>query len=122
MHTSVGQASSAVEIVGDVYGIADAAGGAINRINFSIGLAAGATPVDINKTVLTFSTSASYQTLTFDPTMNTLPDTPGHWTISHPDNNLGSENKVLDSGEQFTISISPPTDLPAYTNKVNLLY
>jgi flagellin FlaB len=146
VHTAVGQASSAVEIVGNVYGIADNAGSDINRINFSLGLAAGATPVDINKSVLTFSTNASYQTLTFDQTVNSVPSTPGHWSISHEENSLGDQNKVLDIGEQFTITIDTPTTLsaytgfdidikppngaalavhrtvPAYTDKVNLLY
>jgi len=117
VHTAVGQASSAVEIVGNVYGVATAAGGSIHTINFSIGLASGGTPVDVNKTVLTFSTNASYQTLTFDSAAtNALPTTAGHWAISHEENSLGAENKVLDSGEQFTITVIPPVDLPAYTS------
>ncbi|ACL17676.1 archaellin/type IV pilin N-terminal domain-containing protein [Methanosphaerula palustris] len=149
VHTAVGQASSAIEIVGNVYGQADTAGGDISSVVFSVGLAAGATPVDINKTVLTFSTGDTVETLTFagsaDPAGAATP-TAGQWAITHQENSLGTENKVLDSGEQFTITVKPTTALkayagfnidvkpavgaalaihrtvPAYTDKVNLLY
>jgi flagellin FlaB len=115
VHTAVEQASSAVEIVGNVYG-QGTAGGSIDKINFSLGLAAGATAVDINKTVLTFSTNSSYQTLTFDQALESIPSQPGHWAISQEENSLGDKNKVLDNGEQFTLTVLPPEDLPAYTS------
>ncbi len=121
VHTAVGQASSAVEILGNVYGIGTA-GSAINTINFSIGLASGGTPVDIQKTVLTYSTGTEYKTLSFAGT-----DAAGHnatgsamsagnWAITEQKNILGggTGNMVLDNGEQFTITVIPPTDLVAY--------
>jgi flagellin FlaB len=114
VHTAVGQASSAIEIVGNVYG-QGTAGSSIDKIVFSLGLAAGATPVDINKTVLTFSTNSSVKTLTFDgASTSTEPSTGDHWAISHEENSLGAENKVLDSGEQFTITVKLATPLNAY--------
>jgi flagellin FlaB len=114
VHTAVGQASSAIEIVGNVYG-QGTAGSSIDKIVFSIGLAAGATSVDINKTVLTFSTNSTVETLTFDgAATNAEPSLPGHWAISHEENSLGTENKVLDSGEQFTLTVKPTTALNAY--------
>ncbi|ACL17675.1 archaellin/type IV pilin N-terminal domain-containing protein [Methanosphaerula palustris] len=116
VHTAVGQASSAVEIVGNVYG-KGTAGTSIGTVVFSIGLAAGATSVDINKTVLTFSTGETIETLTFAG--SATPDgsgtvTAGKWAITRQDNSLGAENKVLDSGEQFTITAMPSTALKAY--------
>jgi flagellin FlaB len=117
VHTAVGQASSAVEVVGNVYG-KGTAGESITTIVFSIGLAAGATPVDIQKTVLTFSTGDKVETLTFagsgstDGT-GTLGD--ATWVVSSQDNPLGTANKVLDNGEQFTITVQPSTPLTAYT-------
>jgi flagellin FlaB len=114
VHTAVGQASSAVEIVGNVYG-QGTAGGSIDKVIFSLGLAAGATPVDINKTVLTFSTNSTVETLIFDGgSTNVEPTLAGHWAISHEENSLGSDNKVLDSGEQFTITVKPTNALNAY--------
>jgi flagellin FlaB len=114
VHTAVGQASSAIEIVGNVYG-QGTAGSDITKIVFSIGLAAGATPVDINKTVLTFSTNSTVETLIFDGgSTNAEPSAAGHWAISHEENSLGTENKVLDNGEQFTLTVKPTTSLKAY--------
>ncbi|ACL17679.1 flagellin [Methanosphaerula palustris] len=116
VHTAVGQASSAVEIVGNVYG-KGIAGTSIDTIVFSIGLAAGATPVDLNKTVLTFSTGDTIETLAFAGSGSTDGSgtvTAGKWAISSQDNSLGAENKVLDSGEQFTITAMPSTALNAY--------
>jgi flagellin FlaB len=146
VHTAVGQASSAVEIVGNVYGEATT-GTSIDKLHFSLGLAAGATPVDINKTVMTYSTNQSVKTLTFDGT-NTEGEPAGtdSWSISHEENSLGTPNKVLDNGEQFTITVNLATPLtayqefnidikpavgasialhrtiPAYVDKMNLLY
>lgn len=149
VHTAVGQASSAIEIVGNVYGQADTAGSDVSTILFTVGLAAGATPVDINKTVLTFSTSDTVETLTFagiNDSAGTAAVTAGKWAITHQENSLGTANKVLDNGEQFTITAMPTIALkaysgfnidvkpavgaslaihrtvPAYTDKVNLLY
>ena len=118
VHTGVGQASSAVEIVGNVYG-EGSAGTSIETIVFSIGLAAGATPVDINKTVLTFSTGNTVETLSFTGSgdnegKGTLSG--ASWNITSQDNPLNNnKNKVLDSGEEFTISVQSSTPLTAYT-------
>ncbi|ACL17678.1 archaellin/type IV pilin N-terminal domain-containing protein [Methanosphaerula palustris] len=116
VHTAVGQASSAVEVVGNVYG-EGTAGTSVDTIVFSIALAAGATSVDINKTVLTFSTGDTVETLTFAGSGSTDGAgtvTAGKWAITGQDNSLGAKNKVLDSGEQFTITAMPSAALNAY--------
>ncbi|WP_440949855.1 archaellin/type IV pilin N-terminal domain-containing protein [Methanosphaerula subterraneus] len=153
VHTAVGQASSAVEIMGNVYGEAASGGAEINKITFSIGLAAGGTPVDVNKTVLTFSTGEKVQTLVYDQTATSFGEVAaappeGHWVVSHEENSITTvKNGVLDNGEQFTITVTPPVGLltaytgfdidikppvgaalaihrtvPAYIEQVNLLY
>jgi flagellin FlaB len=145
VHTAVGQASSAIEIVGNVYG-EGTAGGSIDTINFSIGLAAGATPVDIQKTVMTFSTNSTIEQLGFSSGTEVANPAAGNWSISHQENSLGNKNMVLDNGEQFTITVKPKNSLsaydsfnidikpavgaalalhrtvPAYVDKMNLLY
>lgn len=108
VHTAVGQASSAVEILGNVYG-KGADGTDISEIILSIGLAAGGTPVDINKTVMTFSTSSAVQTLVFSTTEGTASS---GWAILSQQ--YGNADKVLENGEQFTLSVKPPTNLEAY--------
>ena len=59
VYTSVGQASSSVEILGDVYGNSTTVGGVdakIDGIRFVAGLTAGGSPVDFSSTTLTFAT------------------------------------------------------------------
>ena len=146
VHTAVGQASSAVEILGNVYG-QGTAGVSVTIINFSIGLAAGASPVDLSKTVMTFSTNSTVETLTHTAGTNIFPTAGSKtWGICATNNDLGTPNEVLEPGERFTIiaaptgalmaygtftlDIKPPIGaslgihrtIPAYVNAVNLLY
>ena len=150
VHTAVGQASSAVEILGNVYGETTKAGGNITTVNFTIGLASGGTPVDMNKTVMTISTGTDIETLEFagasDDSGTSTVGT-GQWGVIAQQNSItATPNKVLDNGEQFTILVMPSKDLapyagftidikppvgaalsvhrtvPAYTELVNLLY
>jgi len=109
VHSGVAMASSAVEILGDVYGKAAVPATGVDTINFTIGLAAGATSVDMSKAVFTFSTSTVLETLTADSTAV------GGWTIVRVNHELGSANKMLEAGEQFEISAKPSTAMSAYT-------
>ena len=60
VYTSVDQASSSVEILGQVYGFGTDAGDGtysdVGRVQFKVGLTAGGSPVDFSMTSLTFST------------------------------------------------------------------
>jgi flagellin FlaB len=56
VHTSVTQASSALEVAGDVAALG-AAGNVLDYVNFSLQNSAGGTGVDINKITYTVSTS-----------------------------------------------------------------
>jgi len=109
VHSGVAMASSAVEILGDVYGTAGTPATGVDTINFTIGLAAGATSVDMSKAVFTFSTSTVLETLTADQ------DSAGGWTIVAVNHELGTPNKMLEAGEQFEISAQPTNPMIAYT-------
>ena len=64
VHTGVEQASSTLEVVGNVYGTTATAGDPyITYVNFSVGLAAGGTAVDFDKVVLTYSNATELVTL-----------------------------------------------------------
>jgi len=119
VHTAVAQASSAVEVLGNVYGETDTAGQDISTVNFTIGLASGGTPVDMNKTVMTISTGTDVETLTFagvNDVDGVTTVTTGQWGIIAEQNSITTTtNKVLDNGEQFTIQVKPTKTLPAYT-------
>jgi len=56
VHTGVEKATSSAELVGDVIGIdTNGADGLIDKINFTIQLTAGQNPLDLNKSVISFT-------------------------------------------------------------------
>jgi archaeal flagellin FlaB len=146
VHTSVQQASSTLEIVGNVYG-SGIDNSAITTVNFTVALAPGGTPVDFSTVVLTYSNSTILTTL--NQTSGNYPVTSvstGHWGVTEIDNDVGTGNKLLEAGEQFQIAAMPPNSIypndkfiievkpavgaafvitrsaPGGLNKVNMLY
>jgi flagellin FlaB len=121
VHSGVLQATSSLELVGNVYGIQDPSNTAgIEYVNFSLGLAAGGTPVDVSKTVFIYSNETQLVTMTPPSTWTgpTYPSATGSWAISDVQNNPSSTfNAVLQPNEQFTITAqvggSVATDIPA---------
>ena len=114
VHTSVQQASSTLEIVGNVYGstAAGATSAGITTVNFTVALAPGGTAVDFSKVVLTYSNSSVLSTL--NQTTGDYPVTSvsaGHWGITQVNNDVGTNNKLLESGEQFQIMAMPPSNI-----------
>lgn len=105
VHTGVQQASSTLEIVGNVYGNSDDTGG-INAVNFTIALAPGGTAVDFEKVVLTYSNATQLQTLTRVGTVNTAAGV-GQWSIVAIKNDAGGSNWLLEKGEQFDVMAKP---------------
>jgi len=57
VHTGVQQASSTLEIVGNVYGTG-AIGTSISTVNFTAALASGGIPVDFDNVVITYSNAS----------------------------------------------------------------
>ncbi|MFA4876924.1 MAG: flagellin [Methanoregula sp.] len=103
VHTGVQQASSTLEIVGNVYGTGTS-GGSISIINFTCALAPGGTPVDFDKVVMTYSNSTQLETLARG-TKGTAPSA-GGWTIATVQNEVTNDD-VLEKGEQFDIMARP---------------
>nr|WP_319374985.1 flagellin [uncultured Methanoregula sp.] len=103
VHTGVQQASSTLEIVGNVYGTGTT-GSYINMINFSAALAPGGTPVDFDKVVLTYSNASSLETLS-RVGKGTAPNA-GQWSIAKVQNEVTNDD-VLEKGEQFDIMAQP---------------
>ena len=106
VHTGVQQASSTLEIVGNVYGTSPT-GAAIDTLNFSCALAPGGTPVDFDKLVITYSNSSVLETLTHVGigTPFTAPSL-GQWSIATVQNPVTNDD-VLERGEQFDIMAKP---------------
>lgn len=146
VHTSVQQASSTLEIVGNVYGVGSTAT-SMKSINFSVALAPGGTAVDFSKVTLTFSNASTLETLA--QVTGDYPKEPtgaGTWAVTKINNDVGTGNKLLEGAEQFQISAMPTNPIfandkftievkpsvgaafdisrtaPGGLNKVNLLY
>jgi len=114
VHTSVQQASSTLEIVGNVYGTGTTSA-TISSINFTVALAPGGTPVDFSKVVLTYNNASTLETLTQDGTpFPTEPTGAGHWAVTKVNNDVGTNNKLLEAGEQFEVAAMPSN--PIYEN------
>jgi flagellin FlaB len=120
VYSGIGQASSNIVIIGEVYG--DASGtsqignspGSIHTLVFTIGLAAGGTPVDLNQTVFVYQNSTTLKTLDFASNINgNGGNQPGGWQWMIKSIQNGNANTLLEPNEQFTIqanvSASPPT-------------
>jgi archaeal flagellin FlaB len=105
VHTGVQQASSTLEIVGNVYGTGSTATG-ITKINFSAALAPGGTPVDFDKVVITYSNASSLQTLSRGNKGSLPADGSGQWAIATVQNEVTPDD-VLEKGEQFDIVAAP---------------
>jgi len=117
VYSGMSQASSNLVILGNVYG--DASGtaqvgtspGTIHAIIFTIGLAAGGTPVDMNQTTLIYQNETILQTLNF--TSLAPGQVPGGWQWGIISKQNANANNLLEPNEQFTImaniSPSPPT-------------
>jgi len=103
VHTGVQQASSTLEIVGNVYGTG-AATVSIDTINFSAALAPGGTPVDFDKVVITYSNASQLETLTRGA-KGSMPSA-GGWSIATVQNEITNDD-VLEKGEQFDIMAKP---------------
>ena len=116
VHTGIQQASSTLEIVGNVYGSGNAGSNSqIDFIQFSVALAPGGTPVDFSQVALTYSDSVNVVNLQQSPDSNpgfyptTVEPAVGNWSVIDVQNDDGHNNKVLASGEQFTIKARPIT-------------
>ena len=145
VYTSVEMASSSMQIIGDVYGLNESTTDAtVDTIRFTLGLAAGGSPVDFNTVQMVFATSKAVNTLNMSPyTATAAGYKPGNWTIME---GASVGDLLLEGQDKFTIKAWPPVGLgandkfnleirpsvgetvglkrsvPAKINKVNILY
>jgi len=120
VHTGSQQASSSLEIIGNVYGYsADKA--KLDSIEFTVGNTAGGTPIDITQMLVTFTSGTTSKVIQYDSTKSILseeggdPDNIDGWGVTMTYNDIGIEagdatnrNKLLEPGEQFVLKIVFP--------------
>ena len=100
VHSGVTQASSSLELIGDVYGIKAASTTEIDTLEFTLGLTAGGSVVDLSKTTLTYSDATDYYTLSKTATTSALSSK--NWCI-YVRKPAGTTGEVIEPGEQFVI-------------------
>ncbi len=123
VHTGVQQASSSMEIIGNVYGLATSPATGLQYVKFTVGNTAGGTGLDVSKMVVTYtdeqtrSPDVLYSTETGDTlitalkaaaaTMDGTAGNMGEWGIIEKIN--ANDDTLLEPGEQFVIGVSVPT-------------
>jgi flagellin FlaB len=109
--TAVEQTTSTLDISSNVYGIGEAGSPSeIYRVNFSCRISPSGSAVDFDKVVLTYSNASQLQTLVRDPaTYNPAGciKESGTWAVFEKEMDNGSDNNLLEPGEQFVISACP---------------
>jgi len=113
VHTGVTQASSSLELIGHVYGLDTDEDEMIDTLEFTVGLTAGGSVVDLNKTTLTYSDANNYYTLkkVLEEEEEDLTDlTAGYWQIAHRKPGSDVKGDVVEAGEQYVIQAKLKTD------------
>lgn len=110
VHTGVAQASSSLEVVGNVYGIASTPYAHLDYINMTVALTAGGTSMDLDQMVLSYNDGTTrWSNLTQDMTSGCTQTMSGNnprWCIA--DRLNGDNNDILDPNEQFMLAVSMP--------------
>ncbi len=100
VYKSVEQATSNIQVTGQVYGIASASSNAIDVIQFTISLAPGAPPMDLTRLSVLFS-SSSVAPVTY--TYGGATATTGEFSATNA--KTGAEATALTSGDQVMITL-----------------
>jgi len=122
VHTGVDQASSSIEIIGNVYGVANSDCDGMAYLKFTIGNTAGGTGLDVTQMVVSYSDEAA-RDADVDYTANQndaqlkAASTSGVgnliWTVMDRIN--ADDDYLLEPGEQFTLLNRPPLSLSNIT-------
>ncbi len=120
VHTGVAQASSSIEIIGNVYGVNNTSSTGLSYIKFAIGNTAGGTPIDVTQMVVVYTDEDTRQEMTYKAgeTEANL-KTENNWTILEFYNNV-TANTLLEPGEQFVLGIHVEDPAPNEQFSVNL--
>jgi len=120
VHTGSQQASSSLEIIGNVYGMTSATSkesktsARLEYIEFTVGNTAGGTPIDISQMLVTFVCGSVSEVIPFDPNNSTVNASSseglgiiggGSWGVNATYNDVGAQNHLLESGEQFVLQV-----------------
>ena len=128
VHTGSQQASSSLEIIGNVYGYNNGTSTTdLDYIVFTVGNTAGGTPIDITQMLVTYVCGGVSEVIMYNSTKSVVgsPGTPidpgnvagnishSNWTVIKTYNDVGgASNHLLESGEQFVLAVRLPATKP----------
>lgn len=126
VHTSIDQASSSLEIVGNVMAIALGSNPSrLSYLNTSVALTAGGTSMDISQMVISYTDTGGGRNVSINMTPSgcgTILDANAgtnddiQWCVSQKMNEVGASNNLLEPNEIWVLSIGMPDT--ATTNQV----
>ncbi len=124
LHSSIAQASSSMELVGNVYGVKDPGAGNnyLDYVNATVSLAAGGTPVDVSQMVVSYSddngghnANLTYGGIGTDSgtcPLNSVTNYDTYWCIGQKINNV-TQGAMLENNAQMIIMVGlPPSATP----------
>jgi len=118
VHTGSQQASSSLEIIGNVYGHATVSSSSssmvLTSIEFTVGNTAGGTAIDISQMLVTYTCEEISNVIDYGGA--TLGE---GWFVKTKYNEIGS-NDLLEPGEQFVLEVKVPKPAANKQFSVNL--
>ncbi len=109
VYTDVGTEPSGLKLIGDVSGLdTDGEAAAVDTIRFTVGLAAGGSPVNFSRVQMIFATRDGVEILNNTSPITSETTTAGNWTIAEG----ASDDLVLEGNDTFTICVMPSTAMP----------
>jgi len=120
VHTGVAQASSSLEVVGNVMGLAVGTTAHLTYINTSVALTAGGTPMDLSQMVISYSDTKGGRNASINMTPSgcgsiltaaVTNDNDIQWCVSQKINDLNpnNNNNLLEPNEIWVLSIGMPS-------------
>jgi len=103
VHSGVEAASANIAILGDVYG-RGSGNASIVAINFTIGLAAGANDIDIERIGMTYANASYRDEIGMTTPISFGAPAVGNWTVISYRN--GDRDALLEIGEQIDVAVA----------------
>ncbi len=107
VHTGVDQATSSIELSGDIVGVGDTTAKKLTGVNITLSLTAGNNPVDIEKLIVSARTSSAYSASVFN----------GSVTTNYEWVQKVNENNLLEKFEKVQLNIVLPSNLQVSPNE-----
>jgi flagellin FlaB len=120
VHTGVQQASSSLEVVGNVMGISPTPSSQLRYLNVSVALTAGGTAMDLSQMVVSYNDGTSRNANVLNGTTDINDCTTDtilsadhvlagqRWCVSQKINEVGTTNNLLEPNEIWVITVGMP--------------